>query len=108
MDALRLAALLVTLALSPTVPRAAQPAPVAYSGSGTWIDRYDFNRLPRPDLAIADMAAHGVKTVYVETASWKVPRRIDIVAPEQTRQLITAAHAHGMKIVAWYLPGLVD
>jgi hypothetical protein len=103
-----MAALLVTLALSPAVPHAAQTAPAAYSGSGAWIDRYDFNRLPDPALAVADMAAHGIRTLYVETGSWKVPRGVDIVAPEQTSTLVSAAHADGMKVVAWYLPGLAD
>jgi hypothetical protein len=105
MDALRVAAILVTLALSPTPAHQAQLGPVAYSGTGAWIDRYDFRRLDDPELVVADMAAHGVKTLYVETASWRVPNRVDIVAPEQTQGLIEAAHANGVKVVAWYLPG---
>jgi hypothetical protein len=105
MDALRVAALLVTLALSPTPARLGQAGPVAYSGTGAWIDRYDFARLEDAELVVAEMAQHGVKTLYVETASWKVPKRVDIVAPEQTQALISAAHANNMKVVAWYLPG---
>jgi hypothetical protein len=108
MEALRLAALLVTLALSPTPGHAAQVGPVAYSGTGAWIDRYDFARLEDADSVVAEMATHGVDTLYVETASWKVPKRVDIVAPEQTQALITAAHASNMKVVAWYLPGFKD
>src|SRR3954462_5564377 len=60
-----------------------------------------------PELAVAELADHGVKTLYVETASWKVPNRVDIVAPEQTKALLSAAHANGLKVVAWYLPGFV-
>jgi hypothetical protein len=108
MDALRVAALLVTLALSPAPARAAETRPVAYSGTGAWIDRYDFARLEDPGAVVADMAAHGVHTLYVETASWKVPRRVDVVAPAQTQELIAAAHANGMKVVAWYLPSFRD
>ena len=103
MSAIRLATLLVTLALS-----SAPPVPVVYSGSGAWIDRYDFATLGDPDLAVAQMAGRGVRTLYVETASWRVPRGVDIVAPLQTAALITAAHARGMKVVAWYLPGFKD
>ena len=103
MSAIRLATLLVTLALSP-----APPAPVAYSGTGAWIDRYDFATLGDPELAVAQMASRGVRTLYVETASWRVPRGVDIVAPLQTAALITSAHAHGMQVVAWYLPGFKD
>jgi hypothetical protein len=105
MDALRVAALLVTLALSPAPAHQAQLGPVAYSGTGAWIDRYDFRRLDDPEVVVADMAAHGVRTLYVETASYRVPSRVDIVAPAQTQALIAAAHANNMKVVAWYLPG---
>jgi hypothetical protein len=105
MDALRVAAVLITLALAPHPARAAQAGPIAYSGSGAWIDRYDFRRLGDPQLVVAEMAAHGVRTLYVETASWRVPDRVDVVAPEQTAALIAAAHANNMKVVAWYLPG---
>lgn len=108
MDAVRLAALLVTLALSPAPAHTAQAGPVAYSGTGAWIDRYDFAKLEDPEFAVAEMADHGVKTLYVETASWKVPDRVDVVAPEQTMDLIAAAHANDMKVVAWYLPGFKD
>jgi hypothetical protein len=112
MEALRLAAILVTLALaSPaTSPPAhvARAGPVAYRGTGAWIDRYDFEQLPDPGLAVAQMAAHGVRTLYVETASWRVPRDVDLVAPVQTAQLVEAAHQHGMRVVAWYLPAFED
>lgn len=105
MDALRVAAILVTLALAPAPAHAAQTGPVAYSGTGAWIDRYDFARLEDAEFAVAEMADHGVRTLYVETASWRVPNRVDIVAPEQTQDLIAAAHANDMQVVAWYLPG---
>jgi hypothetical protein len=114
MEALRLAAILVTLALTPAPAqpaRAGQVAdagPVEYRGTGAWIDRYDFGQLRDLELAVAEMADHGVRTLYVETASWRVARNVDVVAPRQTRQLITAAHAYGMKVVAWYLPAFKD
>jgi hypothetical protein len=108
MDAIRVAALLVTLALSPAPARPAQAAPTAYSGTGVWIDRYDFGRLEDAGTITAELAAHGVRTLYVETASWRVSKRIDVLAPAQTQELIAAAHANGMKVVAWYLPGLKD
>jgi hypothetical protein len=108
MDAVRLAAILVTLALSPAPAPPAQAGPVAYSGTGAWIDRYDFAKLEDPEFAVVEMADHGVKTLYVETASWKVPKRVDVVAPSKTRALIAAAHAHAMNVVAWYLPSFKD
>jgi hypothetical protein len=104
MDALRIAALLVTLALSPAPAPVTQPGVGAYNGTGAWVDRYDFARLDDPELAVAEMADHGVKTLYIETASWRVPRGVDIVDPEATATMIEMAHARGMRVVSWYLP----
>lgn len=105
MEAIRLAAILVTLALAPAPPAPVAPSgPVAYSGTGAWIDRYDFATLDDPELVVADMASHGVRTLYLGTGSWRTPRTIDIEAPRQTERLIRAAHARGMKVVAWYVP----
>jgi hypothetical protein len=108
MDAIRLALLLVTLSASPQPAQPVREGVTAYAGQGAWVDRYDFARLDDPEVAAAEMAVHGVQTVYVETASWKVPRSVDVVDPGKTEGLIDAAHANGMKVVAWYLPGLRD
>jgi hypothetical protein len=108
MDALRVATLLVTLALSPAAAEASRPGVGAYSGTGAWVDRYDFARLDEPEAAVAEMAQHGIRTLYLETASWRVPRNVDIVDPEATERMIVAAHASGMRVVAWYLPGFMD
>jgi hypothetical protein len=105
MEALRVAAILVTLALAPHPVRVPRAEPAVYSGSGAWIDRYDFAKLRDPASVVSEMAAEGVRTVYVETASWKVPNHVDVVAPQQTQELIAAAHANRMSVVAWYLPG---
>jgi hypothetical protein len=115
MQVIRLAALLITLA-APIHPAhiARDPAHTAragagaYSGTGVWIDRYDYDKLVDPEVAVADMAAHGVHTLYLETASYRVARDVDLVAPETVARLIVAAHANRMRIVAWYLPGLKD
>jgi hypothetical protein len=108
MDALRVAALLVTLALSPASAPTIQPGVGAYSGTGAWVDRYDFARLEDPEFAVAEMSDYGVKTLYIETASWRVPRGVDIVDPKATAEMIEVAHAEGMQVVSWYLPGLKD
>jgi hypothetical protein len=72
------------------------------------VDRYDFARLEDPEAAVAAMATNGVRTLYLETASWRVPRSVDIVDPEATERMIVAAHDLGMQVVAWYLPGFKD
>jgi hypothetical protein len=108
MDALRAAALLVTLALAAPFAHAHRSGVGTYSGSGVWMDRYDFAHLKNPEGAVANMAAHGVHALYLETASWRVPRDVDIVDRPATERLIVAAHANHMRVVAWYLPGLMD
>jgi hypothetical protein len=104
MHAIRLALMLITLAAHP----AAAPDTGAYAGTGAWIDRYDFAHLGDPTVATGEMAIHGVRTLYLETASWKVSRRLDFVDADATAALIEAAHANGLRVVAWYLPGLAD
>lgn len=76
----------------------------AYRGLGAWVDIWDTPAFDAPEAAVRDMAAHGVRTLYVETANSS--RTYAIHRPDRMRRLIRAAHARGMKVVAWYLPDL--
>jgi hypothetical protein len=49
-----------------------------------------------------------VRTVYWETGSWRLPRSWDFRDQVATELAIDQSHRLGMKIVAWYLPGLDD
>jgi hypothetical protein len=71
-----------------------------------WVDIYDDRALSDPSAAIADMAAHGIRTLYLETGNWRRPYAV--MHPRQDAEMIEAAHAHGMKVVAWYLPKFED
>jgi len=51
------------------------------------------------------MAARGVKTLFLETGNSRQPT--DVVRPRQLGPLVDAAHAAGLKVVAWYLPTLL-
>ena len=79
-----------------------EPDISAYSGLGTWVDM--FNRRPwsNPEGAVSKMVSKGVRTIYVETSNYSQP--FSIFKPEEMGRLIEAAHASGMKVVAWYLP----
>ena len=48
------------------------------------------------------MKAQGVQTLYLETSNWR--QSTDIVRPRTLAAMIEAAHAQGIKVVAWYLP----
>jgi hypothetical protein len=76
----------------------------AYRGLGSWVDIYDAKAWKDPAAAVADMAANGVRTIYIETANSHSTSAFN--HPVQIEQFIQEAHAHGMSIVAWYLPYL--
>jgi hypothetical protein len=52
------------------------------------------------------MAEHGVKTLYLETGNYS--HVASVYRPVQAARFIDAAHAAGVRVVAWYLPGFVN
>jgi hypothetical protein len=87
----------------------------AYAGYGTWIDVYDF--APEfagdagPSLAPAavdQMAASGVRTVYVQAAQLDERSPHPLIDPVVLGQFLVRAQRAGMKVVGWYLPRLDD
>ena len=91
------------LAAAPAAP--ARPSQDAYRGSGAWIDIFDGRLLADPFGTVAGLSLHGVRTIYVETANFTNPPAASIANPVGIAALIDAAHANGMRVVAWYLPG---
>jgi hypothetical protein len=77
----------------------------AYRGPGTWVDIFDAGVMKRPETAVAKMSARGVGTLYLETANYRTAPRRRIANRVATARLIDAAHAAGIRVVAWYLPG---
>ena len=77
----------------------------AYEGLATWLDIYDHAQWRSPDGAVQAMAQHGVRTLFLETGNSS--QAVDVVRPRQLRRLIDAAHAAGLRVVAWYLPTLL-
>jgi len=71
-----------------------------------WVDVYDQTALSDPLGAAAVMAAHGIRTLYLETGNYKRPYAV--VHPRADAALIEAAHARGIEVVAWYLPEFRD
>lgn len=89
----------------PSQPAAGGPASIdAYHGLGSWVDLYDTRAWADPAGAVADMAAHGVRTIYIETSNYHSPAAV--MNADKVAAFITNAHARGMKVVAWYLPDL--
>ena len=100
---LRALPLIAAIAFGPTPPTAnAVPTVDAYRGLGTWVSIYSKSTLDDPAGAVARMKAQGVQTLYLETSNWR--QSTDIVRPGTLAAMIEAAHAQGIKVVAWYLP----
>nr|MDQ3877891.1 hypothetical protein [Actinomycetota bacterium] len=89
-------------ALARTSPRISTlEAP--YQGLGTWVDMYNRGPWAHPTRTIEKMAAHGVQTLFLETSSYK--KHHAIFRPRAAGRLITLAHSHGIRVVAWSVPG---
>ncbi len=99
--------LLVTTAAAALPQAAAAGAPVrCYRGLGSWVDIYDSAAWDHPAATARDLRAHGVRTLYLETANYRSPS--GLTRPKALGALIEQCHARGIKVVAWYLPGFDD
>jgi len=79
---------------------------------GTWVDVYDWsftfthgNPRVSPE-AVDGMADQGVQTLYIQASKHDAPG--DLLEPDLLRDWITRARRQGIRVVAWYLPTLVD
>lgn len=100
------------LATPPSSPRDVS----VYRGLGAWVDAFDYAPAyyrPRegPQLVPEDlhaMAAQGVATVYLQAARRDELSPAGIVDAALVGRFLVAAHAAGMRVVAWYLPKFGD
>jgi hypothetical protein len=92
------------------LPRDLEP----YAGLGTWVDVFDFapayagaEPAVRPS-DLDDMAAAGVRTVYLQAVrnDDRAPERI--VDEQLVARFLIEGHRLGLRMVGWYLPRLGD
>jgi hypothetical protein len=105
MKAAVLVALVVATAalLSPAQRAGGAEDPVdPFRGLGAWIDIYDKEVYSDPEGTVAELAGHGVRTIYLQTTNYR--RRGPIRNPDPVGRFLEAAHAEGMQVVAWYVP----
>jgi hypothetical protein len=76
-----------------------------YASLGTWLDIYATSSWAHPRQEVAAMARDGARTLYLQTGNYE--QRTDLVRPQALGRFIDAAHAAGMRIVAWYLPSFL-
>ena len=100
--------LLVAASLCLAVPAgAAGPRDTsAYQGLGTWVDIWDGAQWAKPEAAVARMRDLGVTTLYLETSNYS--QAVDLLRPAALGRFVDAAHANGLRIVAWYLPSFAN
>lgn len=87
-----------------------------YRGLGTWVDAYDFSPQYQPNGTppavtadtIDQMAAEGVRTLYLQAAKDDIRSPGPLVNPELLGPMLARAHGRGIKVVAWYLPKFYD
>jgi hypothetical protein len=98
---------------------ARRPAPLggaagtaAYRGMGTWVDVYDWSTTytkGRPQVspdAVDRMAEQGVQTLYIQASKHDAPT--DVLEADLLREWMSRARGQGIRVVAWYLPTLVN
>lgn len=81
--------------------RAPRPSIAAFCRLGAWVDHYDVGL--DPAASARDLASHRVGTLYLQTARFS--DGADLVRPELLGRWLQAAHAAGLRVVGWYLPG---
>jgi hypothetical protein len=98
--------ILVALVLAVPAGGAAPRDTSSYQGLGTWLDIWDGAVWAKPEAAVARMSNLGVTTLYLQTSNYS--QRVDLVRPAALARFVDAAHANGLRVVAWYLPSLKD
>jgi hypothetical protein len=72
------------------------------------VDWYDYGHAGAMDpAAIVDqLAQRGVRTLFLQTGLWN--QSPDILKPGVVDTFLDRAHARGIRVVGWYLPGFAD
>jgi hypothetical protein len=83
--------------------RRASPPLAPYAGLGTWLDIYATSYWDNPTQQVAAMARDGVKTLFLQTGNY-----LQQANRSELGQFVDAAHAHGLRVVAWYLPSFAN
>jgi len=78
----------------------------AFSGTGTWISIYDGSALNHPERVVTRLQAHRIHTVFIETSNDR--QRSGVRRPVAVSRFLDAAHAAGINVVGWYLPGFAS
>lgn len=99
-----LATVLTAVLVAPAAgARKAPPALTPYAGLGTWLDIYATSYWDNPEQQVAAMARDGVKTLFLQAGNYSQEANRG-----ELGRFVDAAHAHGIRVVAWYLPSFAN
>jgi hypothetical protein len=114
----RVVPLLVALVVLvvPVVPAHAAVDLDAYRGLGSWVDIYDYAPRAQPEgspppvtpQSVDDMAALGARTLYIQVVNPVGESPKVLFDAGLLGEFVAHAHNAGIKVVAWYLPSVVD
>jgi len=81
-----------------------------YLGLGTWADAFDVDPIYAPGAPsvtphdVADMAGHGVRTLFLQASRWDRRATGLVQDPWLQAGFLLAAERSGVAVVGWYLP----
>jgi hypothetical protein len=95
---------------------ATQRDPGPFTGLGAWVDAFDYapafqgaaGVVTVTPEAVPDMAALGVKTLYLQAAMNDARAPGKIIDARLVGEFLRRAHREDMEVVAWYYPTLDD
>ena len=82
-----------------------RPELTAYEGLGSWVDLFDRSPWRNPSWTVRKMDARGVKTIYLQTATYGSPA--PVVYPKKVAEFIASAHRRDMTVVGWSVPSFM-
>jgi hypothetical protein len=88
---------------SVAAPASGRASLEVFRGLGAWVDIFEERAWRNPARTVANMAGHGVRTIYLQTSNYS--QDLPIVHREGVGKFLAAAHRRDMHVVAWYLPG---
>jgi len=74
-----------------------------FRGLGAWVDIFEERAWRNPAKTVANMAGHGVRTIYLQTSNYS--QDLPVVHRQGVGRFLEAAHRRDMDVIAWYLPG---
>jgi hypothetical protein len=86
-----------------TAANTSTPSLAAYEGVATWVDMFNAGMWRHPLRKVRHMRARRVETLFIETGNYHSSGPLH--RPRVLRRYIRAAHARGIRVVAWYVPG---